>query len=48
MAIQDVITPPNDNIYERVKQTQLDLNILNGIKTMCYLHSSPIVQGGTK
>jgi len=44
MAIWDLITPPSDNIYERVKQTQLDLNILNGIKTTCYLHGCPEVK----
>ena len=44
MAIWDLITPPTDNIYERVKQTQLDLNILKGIKTTRYLCGHPEVK----
>ena len=44
MAIRDLITPPSDNIYEHVKQTQLDLNILKGIKTTHYLRGRPEVK----
>ena len=37
-------TLPSDKIYERVEQTQLDLNILKGNKTTRYFRGRPEVK----